>query len=334
MRREAITVMMLFTADASAQVAADSAKATALFERGREQLKRGETEAACGSFAESFALEPADGTELNLADCEERLGHLAAAWRLFDQTATRSATKGNKARTAAALDRAAKLLPRLGQVTLQLANTVVPALAITIAGEPVEATARIDRKVDPGPVAIHASAPGRVAFERTVTIEAGETANVTIPALGEESHEEAEPAVTPPGLPPPAVTPPVVVPPPLADTRAPMRARRHSRVLLGQIVGGVGVAGMISSGVLGLVARSEYHDPFSSGACMKIGSAIDCTPAGTRAADSAVTRANWATGIGVVGLAAAITGAVLWYTAPVEVMVTPSSASIAMVRRF
>lgn len=62
---------------------AETGAAEALFRAGREAAKRGDHEVACAKFAESERLEPAVGTELNLALCEEQLQHLLSAWRLF-----------------------------------------------------------------------------------------------------------------------------------------------------------------------------------------------------------------------------------------------------------
>ena len=58
----------------------DPAAAEALFEAGRQAATRGDWTTACPKFAESQRLDPAPGTLLNLADCEEHLGHLASAW--------------------------------------------------------------------------------------------------------------------------------------------------------------------------------------------------------------------------------------------------------------
>ncbi len=312
-RTGVIAAIVLYAARASAQPAPDP-KAAELFERGRDELKRGETEAACGSFAESFAIEPADGTELNLADCQERLGHLADAWRLFEQTATLSAGKGNDVRAAAARERATKLLPRIGQVVVELADPAQPGLALVIAGEPVPVSGQIQRKVDPGAIAIRATASGRTPFERTVTIAPDGTATLEIPALVDDGV---------------APTAPVTPQPPKVVT-ATSTHRKRSRVRIGELVGGVGVAGLVASGVVGLVARSNYRAQFSNGSCVTQGSAIDCTPIGKERANRAVSLGDTATVIGGVGLAAAIAGGVVWFTAPIEVSVTPSSASVAL----
>ena len=317
-RTGVIAAIVLHAARASAQPAPDP-KAAELFERGRDQLKRGETEAACGSFAESFAIEQADGTELNLADCQERLGHLADAWRLFEQTATLSAGKGNTVRADAARSRAAALLPKLGQVALTIEQPSASGLEVTIAGATVPPSGQIQRKVDPGTIAIRVTRAGHAAFEQSVSVQAGEVREVFVPVdvpapTGLESHRTND------------LAPTVMVDGP----RVHSTHRRRSRVRLGQIIGGVGVAGLGAGVAVGLVAHSHYREEFSNGSCVAMGSAIDCTPTGTQRANAAVSLGDTGTIIGSVGLAALIAGAVVWFTAPVEVSVTPTSASVAL----
>src|SRR5271163_4925186 len=63
--------------------ASDPAAADALFQKGREAAEKGDWTRACPKFAESQRLDPAPGTLLNLADCEEHLGQLASAYEHF-----------------------------------------------------------------------------------------------------------------------------------------------------------------------------------------------------------------------------------------------------------
>src|SRR5450755_3617279 len=63
----------------------DPAAAEALFRDGRAAAQRGDWETACPKLRESQRLDPAAGTLLNLADCEEHRGKVATAWQLFRQ---------------------------------------------------------------------------------------------------------------------------------------------------------------------------------------------------------------------------------------------------------
>src|SRR5262245_37669831 len=60
-----------------------SPAAEALFRSGREALDHGDYERACKQLRESDRIEPAVGTELNLATCEEKRGNIATAWQLY-----------------------------------------------------------------------------------------------------------------------------------------------------------------------------------------------------------------------------------------------------------
>ena len=61
----------------AAAQAHDRAAGEALFQEGRRLMKTHDFAPACSKFEESLRLDPATGTLLNLADCEEQLGHTA-----------------------------------------------------------------------------------------------------------------------------------------------------------------------------------------------------------------------------------------------------------------
>src|SRR5262249_6273661 len=63
----------------------DPAAAEALFENVREAMAGEDYATACSSFEESNRLEPAPGTMVNLAGCEEKRGRLATAWQWLEE---------------------------------------------------------------------------------------------------------------------------------------------------------------------------------------------------------------------------------------------------------
>jgi hypothetical protein len=84
-RRFAFLLTMLTLAGAAeAREGADVARAVALFKEARADARNGNHAAACPKLRESYALDPAVGTLLNLADCDEREGHLVGAMRRFE----------------------------------------------------------------------------------------------------------------------------------------------------------------------------------------------------------------------------------------------------------
>jgi hypothetical protein len=60
--------------------AGDVAAAEVLFQKGRAAMEGGDYETAGANFAESYHLDAAVGTVMNLAVCEEKLGMLAKSW--------------------------------------------------------------------------------------------------------------------------------------------------------------------------------------------------------------------------------------------------------------
>lgn len=104
----------------------DEARAAEIFQHGRELAKAGQLDEACALFDQSYALDPALGTALNLADCLEQQGHLRRAWALFDAVARSSPSVASRAKLAR--QRADALLPRLPPVTVD-APVIVDAPA-------------------------------------------------------------------------------------------------------------------------------------------------------------------------------------------------------------
>jgi hypothetical protein len=129
MRGLAIAIVLAVTRIARAEPApgpepapADEARAAAIFQHARELAKAGQIDEACGLFDQSYTLDPALGTALNLADCLEQQGHLRRAWELFDVVARNSPNVPSRARLAR--QRADALVARLATLTVD-----VPAFA-------------------------------------------------------------------------------------------------------------------------------------------------------------------------------------------------------------
>src|SRR5687768_5789067 len=81
----AVAALVIGALSPSAAWARDPAAAEALYRAGRDAAKKGDWEKACAQFAESQRLDPAPGTLLNLADCEERRGLIASAWTHYTE---------------------------------------------------------------------------------------------------------------------------------------------------------------------------------------------------------------------------------------------------------
>jgi len=304
----AMVLVVAFGATAHAQ-APDGAK---LFEEGRALAKAGKYREACAKFEKSLELDPAIGTQLNYADCHEKLGQYAEAWRLFDGAADAEKIT-NPTRAKFARERADALLPKVGVVVVQVESPATPQLAILLSGRSIKAAAVIREIVDPGSVVVTASATGGQAFEDTKSVDAGQTITITIPAFSEPSAK-GEPSVDQP------------------------TKRRRSRVYLAYGLGGVGAASLATGIIVGLVARSDYNAQFENGNCVDVSPNPMCSAAGVAAQNDARGLASTGTVLGVGGLALIASGAVVFLTAPRDLVVAPTmtsqSAGVTLVGNF
>lgn len=304
--RIALLAIVLSAGVASADSAKDrSARAATLFEEGRDLAKLANYQAACDHFAQSYELDPADGTAVNFADCQEHLGHLARAWQLFDAAASAADHDKNAVRAQYARDRAKVLVPRLGVVVVKIADERLDRITLQIGDRTIPAGAEVHERVDPGDVQLVAFAPER-RFESTVHVAAGAVSTIEVPLLAHASS---------PG-------------------------RRRSYVVASLAVGGAGVASLAVSGLFGLDGARLYNDAFTHGQCFNTVHGNACTPAGLKTVETAHSRANVGTGFAVVGFALVATGVGVFVFAPhdgaleVAPAATPTSAGVTVSGRF
>ncbi len=160
--------------------------AEALYQAARELMAQGDYATACPKFAESYRLDPATGTLLNLAACHEGEGKLASAWAEYMDVTRIGRRDGRADRVKYAREHADALLPKLSRLTISTAPGVDPAgLEITLDGTPVgQVTLGVAAPLDPGSHVVVARAAGKKPFSQTVVL--GNVADqqvVTIPAL-------------------------------------------------------------------------------------------------------------------------------------------------------
>src|SRR5262249_12998089 len=142
-RRVLLATVILFVAfPAGAQ---SKALAEAAFKEARRLVRQGKVAEACPKFEASLKLDPAPGTQLNLADCYARLGRTASAWAIFVEVAEKD-TKA--ARAAEARRRAKALEPKLSRLTVSAENA--DGLRVTRDGDDITALLGVAVPVDPG----------------------------------------------------------------------------------------------------------------------------------------------------------------------------------------
>ncbi len=295
--------IVIATAALTSTATADKDTGASLFEEGRALSQQGKYSQACERFAKSYELEPATGTQVNFADCEEHLGHLARAYQLFDATAAAADRENNAMRAQYARQRAAVLIPRLASLVIRVAAPN-PHMTIRANDRALSPSPEIKTYVDPGDVSIVAELRGK-KFQKNITARAGASSLVEVPALTD------------------------------ADDTAPATSKRRTWLLASASLGLAGFTGLSASALLTLSASRRYADAFAEGDCTHTMSGAQCTQAGLDRVDTARSRANLATGV-FIGSTALVAGAIVTYllapgdTIEVTPMATTDSAGVTI----
>lgn len=152
----------------------DGHRADVLFQEARVLMHSNRYAEACPKLEESQRLDPAPGTELNLADCWEHIGRTASAFREFRALAESAEKTGESERARIAHERATALERRLTTLRLWVpAERRVPGLEVFENSQPIVpeqwGTAIA---VDPGVIVIEARAPQRQGVRSEVNVAA------------------------------------------------------------------------------------------------------------------------------------------------------------------
>lgn len=304
--------LLLCAEIAQANPAADADR---LFLEGRDLYKAGKYEEACAKFERAYELDKGPGIVANLADCREREGAPAEAWRLFRDAAARwDSAEGAKL----ARERAEKLAKRLAIVVIGVPDPELAGLSIAINGRRVKPASEVRDAAEPGELEIVAKAPGRPAFRRTRTAAAGETVVVEL-AFG-DAAAPADPPADPP------------------TDRPAGRERRRSRVRLAIGLGAVGVAGLATGVGLGFYASGRYDGVLADAARCPDGEPTGCDDLGRQRLRDALRFADAGTGIAIAGGVLAAAAVVVYFTAPLDLVAAPMvgdrAAGLSLARRF
>ena len=166
-----------------------TAAAEALFQEGRALFEQGKFAEACPRLAESQRLDPATGTLLALALCQEGLGKLASAWAAFTDVEGRSLREGRDDRVKIAREHAAALKPRLSSLAVDVAaeTAALPGLEVEVDGVTVgKGSFSVAVPVDGGEHRVQANAPGKTPFQATVSVKLeSDAVRVSIPVLAD-----------------------------------------------------------------------------------------------------------------------------------------------------
>lgn len=152
--------------------AQDQPAAEALFRSAREAAELGDWLTACDRFEESYRLEPAPGTVLNLAKCREELGQLASAWNRYGEVIDR--LPAQDPRVQYAQKKQAELKPQVPTLTL-LAPEEGGDVTVFLNGVELSAASfKVPLPLDPGEVRIRVESPERQAWTHTFRLAKNE----------------------------------------------------------------------------------------------------------------------------------------------------------------
>jgi hypothetical protein len=125
-------------------------------------MEAGRYSEACGKLAESYRLDPAPGTLLNLAVCNEKIGKTASAWGEFRDALSEAKRMNRPDREKLATEHIAELEPELSYLAIKVPPAVrtIHGIEITRNGVPLQSAAwDTDLPVDPGDVEVVERAP-------------------------------------------------------------------------------------------------------------------------------------------------------------------------------
>jgi hypothetical protein len=158
----------------------------------------GDLERACPKLAESHRQDPATGTLLALALCQEQAGKFASAWANYLAVVARARQDGQAEREQAARERAAALEVRLSRVTVHVERRLreLKGFAVYRDGELLpDAAWGSPIPLDPGPHVLTAEAEGKKPWKVIFTMgKDRDRKTLRIEAL---EDARGEPAITP-----------------------------------------------------------------------------------------------------------------------------------------
>ncbi len=223
---------LLASAHARADDTRDPAAAEELFHQGRSAAQKKDFSTACAKFRESNRLDPAVGTVFNIADCEEKLGRLATSWTLFQEVVQRLPNDDD--RRAIASDRAHALEARVPTLNIHLAPSDRTDVVVRRDGV-VLGSASLDTAlpVDPGEHTVIVEAPGTQSAVFTSRVGQAEHATLAV-KVGSISTVSQPPQGTPQ-----------------------TSGSAHSSHAAAYVMGGIGVAGLVTGVVAGLTVLSK-----------------------------------------------------------------------------
>jgi tetratricopeptide (TPR) repeat protein len=294
------TLLALTAIAGTAAAQNPKAAAESLYNEGRQLVTDGKYEQACPKFEASQRLDPAPGTQLNLANCLEKVGKIASAWAEYKEAAAAAHTANELSRQDLAEKRAKELEADLSKLRLVASVDSMAGFEVHLDGVVVmTGMLNSDVAIDPGQHAVEAIAPGYKSYKTTVTVNPhADRKTVTIPALEPEPHTAPSAVTAPPA-------------PTLTPSPSPPASGWGAQRTAGVIVAGAGVVGV----VIGAVFGSETLSKKSSATPHCSGDPMQCDAEGVALNQDAKNAATISTVGFIAGGVFVAGGAVLFLTA-------------------
>ncbi|MFO0665548.1 MAG: hypothetical protein U0174_16450 [Polyangiaceae bacterium] len=188
----------------AAPTSQNAAMADQLFQEGRTALQQNKFEEARSKFEASQRLDPAAGTQLNIAECLEKMNKFASATAMYVQAKEAASHRKRADWVQLATERIAFLAPKLARV--RIVGTLPPSAKLELDGLPLErGEGETGIPVDRGPHRLVVIEGSRETFSTSFNAVDGATSTLTIdppPPL------RPVPAVAEPNAPPSKPVPP------------------------------------------------------------------------------------------------------------------------------
>ncbi len=287
--------VLLLAAAAGAEPASpqqDRVLAEALFRDGRALMEKRDYAAACPKLEESYRIDPASGTLLNLAVCHEGQGKLATAWAEYQSALGLARRQGRQKRVVFAEAALERLEPQVPKLVLHVNETPGAELTVELDGAKLGSAGwGSAMPVDPGTVVVVAEAPGFLPYRAEIAVAVGQKLTLQIPRLEHApSGQEGSPTQAP-------VSQQAAV---VGDSEP---SGTSSRRVGAYVAGGLGLVSLGAGAFFGLRAadlQSESDEHCSTdGTCSKRGLEL------YESAQSSATLSTLGVGLGLVGLGVA-----------------------------
>ena len=266
-----------------------------LFDEGRDAMQRHDYVVACQRFVDSNLAEPALGTQLNLANCEEQRGRVATASQLFRRV--REQLAPGDSRISAADEHLAALEPRLPHVRIVWTSDAPAGTRVQIDGSEVAHAAPFASvAVDPGPHNVLVAQPSKGSNSKQIELREGQLLELRVPFATAAAPEDS-------------ARPDDSVPPTRATEPDGIHAGRNRTAAY--VVGGVGVASLIAGVVTGVMGL--HQESIGDANCSD--ATRTCTQTGVGANDAARSLATVSSIALVVGIVGTGVGTYLYLTA-------------------